>query len=559
MSGAGIVDLAVGLAFVLGITSGVACGLTELIARFRGMRGAWLLVGIYHLLDGDDGTSTDLTRAQEDYVILRTALRPEVARGSDARAFAAAGARASASPSATGALLGSPILRSQGMTGQISDRRLTLKSAGQEGRLATLQTSPTRARWRECRSLPSYIPARSFAEAIIGLLVPAPAWLGTMTTIQQSVNALPPSMSTLRRSLGTLANSAGGDIGRFRALVEQWYDDQMERVSGWYERRVSAVTLVIAVLLVLLLNINVVTLGRALYSDAVIRAAASTAVANGTSCPAGPEQQACLASLEERVSSTLVAGLPIGWRTIPGCKAVNARCNWLDKRGILSSHGDSGGQVTIILIGFLVTIVALILGARLWSRLLARLGSLRATGPKPATSASPKSATSASPRQARSGTEAIMARSRYSWWPVIAVGAAIVGTIAFAAYAVRAGVQHLAAGHTPKDAANSLWHLVILSVAAGILSYAVVEFAKRQTRMRSFFNARIVEARFGEDLDFPQHLRDSLPEDARRSLPLGTGIAISDPISYSGSIQQVTAQISLQLRQLVQLAASPEP
>ena len=149
-----------------------------------------------------------------------------------------------------------------------------------------------------------------------------------------------------------------------------------------------------------------------------------------------------------------------------------------------------------------------------------------------------------------------MARSRYPWWPVIAAGAAIVGTIAFAAYAVRAGVQHLAAGHTPKDAANSLWHLVILSVAAGILSYAVVEFAKRQTQMRSFFNARIVKARFGKDLDFPQDLRDSLPEDARRSLPLGTGIAISDPISYSGSIQQVTAQISLQLRQLVQLAAA---
>ena len=343
MSGAGIIDLAVGLAFFLGITSGMSCGLTELIARFRGMRGAWLLIGIYRLLDGDDGTSTDLTRAQEDYVILRTALRPEAVRGSGgARPFAAAGVRASASPSATGALLGSPILRSQGMTGQISDRRLTLKSAGQEGRLTILQASPSGARWRECRSLPSYIPGRSFAEAVIGLLVPGPTWSGTMTTIQQSVDALPPSMLTLRRSLGTLAKSAGGDIGRFGALVEQWYDEQMERVSGWYERRVSAVTLVIAVLLVLLLNINVVTLGRALYSDAVIRAATSTAVANGTSCPAGPEQQACLASLEERVSSTLVAGLPIGWQTIPGCKTVNARCNWLDKRGILSSHGDFG-------------------------------------------------------------------------------------------------------------------------------------------------------------------------------------------------------------------------
>ena len=360
-------------------------------------------------------------------------------------------------------------------------------------------------------------------------------------------------MSKFRRSLGTLAKSAGGDVGRFRDLVERWYDDQMERVSGRYGRRVSAITLVIAVLLVLSFNINVVTLGRALYGDAIVQAAVSTAAANGTSCPAGQEQQACLAGLEGRLSSTVVAGLPIGWGTIPGCEAANARCNWLDKRGILSSHGDSGWPLTLILIGFLVTIAALILGARLWFRILTRFGSLRATGPKPATSANP--------RQSRSGTEARMAqrpstaqRFNYSRWPVVAVVAFTAGTLALAAYAIRAGVQHLASGHSTKDAASSLWHLVILSVAAGILSYAVVEFVKRQTRMRRLFNARIVKSRFGSVLSFPQSLGGGPDSAGTNGLPLETEIAVRDPISYSGSIQQVTAQISLQLRQLVRLA-----
>jgi hypothetical protein len=144
-----------------------------------------------------------------------------------------------------------------------------------------------------------------------------------------------------------------------------------------------------------------------------------------------------------------------------------------------------------------------------------------------------------------------------SWWPVLATGALTVGTLILAAYAVRAGVQHLAVGHAPEDAATSLWHLVVLSVAAGILSFAVVEFIKRQTRMRRLFNARTVKSRFGASLEFPQRLRSGLYADDHRPFPLGPEIAISDPISYSGSIQQVSAQISLQLRLLVQLAVDP--
>ena len=42
----------------------------------------------------------------------------------------------------------------------------------------------------------------------------------------------------------------------------------------------------------------------------------------------------------------------------------NARCNWLDQRGIFSRHGNSGWQLALVLIGFLIMIVALVPGAR---------------------------------------------------------------------------------------------------------------------------------------------------------------------------------------------------
>jgi hypothetical protein len=125
---------------------------------------------------------------------------------------------------------------------------------------------------------------------------------------------------------------------------------------------------------------------------------------------------------------------------------------------------------------------------------------------------------------------------------VVAVNATILATLAFAAYAIRTGVRNLTAGQSPKDAAGSLWHLVVLSVAAGLLSFAVVEFAKRQSRMQQLFNRNAAQAAFGEGLSFP----------------LETEMRISKPISYAGTIRQVSAQISLQLRQLVQLSADSE-
>jgi len=82
------------------------------------------------------------------------------------------------------------------------------------------------------------------------------------------------------------------------------------------------------------------------------------------------------------------AGLPIGWGTVADCAAPARACNWWDQRGILSRHGGSGWQVVLVLIGFLITIIALVPGARFWFNLLSKLGSLRSTGPKPATPAS---------------------------------------------------------------------------------------------------------------------------------------------------------------------------
>src|SRR6266705_2745502 len=175
-----------------------------------------------------------------------------------ATAAAAAGAPPARAPSAASALLGGTILRNQGMTGQISSRKLTSQS-GQPPKMADGKGGN---RWRERRTLPSYIPARSFAEAVLDLLVPDAAGHTTMDAIGKSIARLPASMSTLKLSLQSLAKNAGNDVAAFRTSVEHWYDDHMDRVSGWYKRYVAKITLVVGAVLVLLLNINALTIAR---------------------------------------------------------------------------------------------------------------------------------------------------------------------------------------------------------------------------------------------------------------------------------------------------------
>jgi hypothetical protein len=374
MLNSGIIDLAIGMAFIFGATAGLASVITELVARFVGLRGAYLLLGLRELLDRK-GTSVVLSKADTDF--------------GNARDMVRGAAGADAPSSATGVLLGSPILGSQGMVGTMAARNLTVEpdtakvkasGGGKANPIGLLRA------WSRRRKLPSYISSRSFAEAVVGMVIPDAAGQTNMGEIQNGIGRLPDS--PMKTSLGSLAVNAGGDIAKFRTSVENWYDDHMDRVSGWYKRRTAWITLGAGVILVLLFNVNAVTIGRALYSDSATRSAVSTVATQGNPCPASADQQNCLDSLEKRVSDAASAGLPLGWGAVPACTAPDVKCGWLERYGITTPGNGSWWQVFLAVLGFLATIVALTPGAQFWFGLVTKLNSLRSSGPPPASSAS---------------------------------------------------------------------------------------------------------------------------------------------------------------------------
>lgn len=411
MLSSGIIDLAIGLVFVFGVTAALASVATELISRFLGLRGAYLLRGLRELLDGTGGV-TVVNEAERDFTAMRDLVNGsipagtmvQVPTGPETPAAAAMPAAPDATPkptngepaekptngepaekrnmSATGALLGGPILRSQGMTGEIFGRKLTVKPS----RFGSGVTGGAwwKLRWGTRRSLPSYISAKSISEAVIDLLVPDAAGKTTMSTIQDGLDRLPKDLP-FTTSLQSLATNAANDITRFRTSIESWYDDHMDRVSGWYKRHVAKITITVGAILIILLNINTITIGRTLYSNSVVGTAVSTVAAHNSTCQAGNQQ--CLATLQADLVAATQAGLPIGWPTVSACLVKGASCNWWQQRGILNPKGSSGWQLVLVIIGFLLTILALTPGAQFWFGLLVKLGAIRSTGPKPPTPA----------------------------------------------------------------------------------------------------------------------------------------------------------------------------
>jgi hypothetical protein len=389
-----IIDLAIGLTFVFGVTAALASFVTELISRILGLRGAYLLSGLRELVD--DGVSgTDLTNVAGDYKAVRDLMRPGSPAATDATQMPAvpppaapqppAGAPAPREASMTAALLGGPVLSSQGVAGQLSSRKLTLGPTRSTGRLPKMTAEKTTIGrlWSQRRSLPSYISAKSFGEAVIDLVVPDPQGQKTeMTSIEEIIAKLPPTLP-FRQSLESLVKDADGDVSRFRMSVEQWYDDHMDRVSGWYKRHVAKFTLAAGAVIVILLNLNALTIGRTLYTENAVSAAISSVAAKAAPATCSTPGQTCLADLEGQLSAAAAAGLPIGWGTVRACTQPGVHCNWWDKRGIFSPYGNSAWQLVLVIAGFLIMIISVLPGAQFWFGLLTKLGTLRATGPKP--------------------------------------------------------------------------------------------------------------------------------------------------------------------------------
>ncbi|MCC6929287.1 MAG: hypothetical protein IT359_09885 [Gemmatimonadaceae bacterium] len=229
-------------------------------------------------------------------------------------------------------------------------------------------------------NLPTYIPAPSFAAALIDLMVRGPA-SGPDSELQRApltFDSLRTGVELIdsphvRRALFLALDDAKGDLDRAKANIEQWFDRSMDRVSGWYRRRTHYWLLFIGVASTLALNVNTIAIAQhlarskaarelvvgkasAIVADSLARAAAA-GVPNAPT-PIDPT----LAHLDARLTALAALELPIGWEHM--APVVGPPFSWFVQQ----------------VVGLLLTALAITLGAPFWFDALNKVMQVKTTG-----------------------------------------------------------------------------------------------------------------------------------------------------------------------------------
>ncbi|MGH7527830.1 MAG: hypothetical protein ACREMX_14125 [Gemmatimonadales bacterium] len=218
--------------------------------------------------------------------------------------------------------------------------------------------------------LPSYIPTRSFAVALLDVVArgaPVPEGGAVPSTEPISLDGVRKALERLendqvRRALVSALDMSQGSLARAQANIEAWYDSSMDRVSGWYKRETQRVLLALGASVAVVANVNTFALARHLYRDPAAREVLVSHAAKADTA-LGQSLTAVRAELNQ-------LDLPIGWSHVefvaPWAGAPESRYPWW--RSIVEP-----------LLGWAMTALAISLGAPFWFDLLNKFMVIRST------------------------------------------------------------------------------------------------------------------------------------------------------------------------------------
>jgi len=339
MFGSELLEVAIGLVFIYLSISLICSGINELFAKIFGLRAKTLEEGLLKMLK-----DPDLVKK----------------------------------------LLQHPLINDSGQSGLL--KKVCGKRALETA--SNAEKSPGAAAAIPGKNSVINIPRHHFVPALVDIL--------KNTESKRLIQEI--EFAPVKEILGRAVDQVGkakGDVENYieseRARIETWFDAEMEKMSAWYKKKSRQIILVVSIFLCGFLNVDTISIGKTFYLDNTMREAIVQVASERAAQPLESGAGQAAAGTAETASQPVAGGnsrevadiikdiqedmesvaLPLGWDAYvhPGYTwkdFPNPLCSWVWK-----------------IIGILLTVLAVTLGAPFWYEILKKLIGLRFPAKKP--------------------------------------------------------------------------------------------------------------------------------------------------------------------------------
>lgn len=315
-------------------------------------------------------------------------------------------------------------LRFRGKMLEASIRQI-LEGTNDDEKLANrlLQHPQVKMLNEQLAKMPSYIPAANFAMAVMDIVaLKAPHVTNDLfTDYKNGCEAFVNGRGDIPVLLKSWVSNSKNVI-ELKAAIEKWFNEYMDRVSGWYKRKYRWITRIIAVIVAFSFNLDLIRISKTIYSDSILRTSLVNIAEKTVDQPEIIKRyyessiESSLSDLEKRdtilKNDTLLNKTEIdSLRKIVKHQKDSILVNYskqqillirsladsVNIRGVLgwptkpwykiesdnSIKEKNGGEIVYMLLGLLIGAAFISMGAPFWFELLVKLVNIRRTGVKP--------------------------------------------------------------------------------------------------------------------------------------------------------------------------------
>lgn len=174
------------------------------------------------------------------------------------------------------------------------------------------------------KSFPSYISPNIFARVLLDVI----SLKNSGKNLEDVINAI--NDNEIKRLLQSITRDAGNNIGKVKKNIEDWFDESMDRVSGWYGRKAQLITVFLALGVTFLFNADTPMIAKGLSQDSILRESVVAAAGKyiRTSTSNGTEEQDAGAATDDNETDLTIMQLQHKLNEIEDLKQLNLPIGW---------------------------------------------------------------------------------------------------------------------------------------------------------------------------------------------------------------------------------------